>query len=61
MVDFGSAQGLSDFETTGIAGYIEEFKRAKTPLGAKRCRLWMGTNQEETCQPQKPTMPTLKK
>jgi hypothetical protein len=44
MVDFGSEQGLSDFETTGIAGYVEEFKRAKMPLRAKRCRLWMGTN-----------------
>jgi len=43
MVDFGSEQGLSDFETAGIAGYSEEFKRAKTPLWAKRCRLWMGT------------------
>jgi hypothetical protein len=43
MVDFGSEQGLSDFETAGIAGYVEEFKRAKTPLWAKRCLLWMGT------------------
>jgi hypothetical protein len=24
MVDFGSEQGLSDFETTGIAGYVED-------------------------------------
>jgi hypothetical protein len=45
MVDFGSEQGLSNFETAGIAGYVEDFKRAKTPLRAKRCRLWMGTNQ----------------
>ncbi len=44
MVDFGSEQGLSNFETAGIAGYFEDFKRAKTPLRAKRCRLWMGTN-----------------
>jgi len=52
MVDFGSEQGLSDFETNGVAvsaiagivGYVEDFKRAKTPLWAKRCRLWMGTN-----------------
>jgi len=43
MVDFGSEQGLSNFETAGIAGYVEDFKRAKTPLRAKRCRLWMGT------------------
>jgi hypothetical protein len=32
MVDFGSEQGLSNFETAGIAGYSEDFKRAKTPL-----------------------------
>ena len=44
MVDFGSEQGLSNFETAGIAGYFEDFKKAKTPLWAKRCRLWMGTN-----------------
>jgi len=41
MVDFGLQQGLSDFETTGIVSYVEDFKRAKTPLRAKRCRLWM--------------------
>jgi hypothetical protein len=44
MVGFGSEQGLSNFETGGIAGYVEDFKRAKTPLRAKRCRLWIGTN-----------------
>jgi len=44
MVDFGSEQGLSNFETAGISGYVEDFKRAKTPLRAKRCRLWMGTS-----------------
>jgi hypothetical protein len=44
MVDFGSEQGLSNFETAGIAGYVEDFKRAKTPLWAQRCRLWMGTS-----------------
>ena len=44
MVDFGPEQGLSDFETGGVAGYVEDLKRAKTPLRAKRCRLWMGTN-----------------
>jgi hypothetical protein len=43
MVDFGSEQGMSNFETAGIAGYVEDFKRAKTPLWAKRCRLWMDT------------------
>jgi hypothetical protein len=53
MVDFGSpikasgssaGQGLSDFETGGIASYFEDFKRAKTPPRAERCRLWMGTS-----------------
>jgi hypothetical protein len=44
MEDFGSEQSLSDFETAGIAGYVEDFKRAKTPLWAKRCRLWTDTN-----------------
>jgi hypothetical protein len=43
MVDFGSGQGLSNFETAVIAGYFEDFKRAKTPPWAERCRLWMGT------------------
>jgi hypothetical protein len=51
MVDFGLQQGLSDFEPHGVAvsaiagivGYVEDFKRAKTPLRAKRCRLWMDT------------------
>jgi hypothetical protein len=50
MVDFGSEQGLNDFETAGIARAISEkrdwlrhyIKGAKTPLWAKRCRLWMG-------------------
>jgi len=37
VVDFGSEQGLSDFETAGIACYFEDFKRAKTKLRAKRC------------------------
>ena len=44
MVDFGSEQGLSDFETAGIACYFEDSKRVKTKLWAKRCRFWMGTN-----------------
>ena len=43
MVDFGSGQGLSDFETAGIAGYSEDFKKAKTQPWAERCRLGMGT------------------
>jgi hypothetical protein len=38
MVDFGLEQGLSNFETAGIAG-VKDFKRAKTPLWAKRCRM----------------------
>lgn len=44
MVDFGLEQGLSDFEAAGIAGYVGDFKRAKTPLQAERCRLWVDTN-----------------
>jgi hypothetical protein len=44
---FAKPEGVSDFETAGLAchavGVIEDFKRAKTPLWAKRCRLWMGT------------------
>jgi hypothetical protein len=44
MVDIGSEQGLSNFETAGIVSYSEYLKRAKTPLWADRCRLWMGTN-----------------
>jgi hypothetical protein len=43
MVDFGSEQGLSTFETAGIVSYVEDFKRAKTQPWAKRCRLWMDT------------------
>jgi hypothetical protein len=46
MVDFGSEQGLSNFETGGIAGYVEDLKRAKTPLRAKRCRLWMDNSYD---------------
>ncbi len=57
MVDFGSEQGLSDFETAGIAGYVEDSaeaslraqKSATAALGqisadSERCRLWMGTS-----------------
>jgi len=43
MVDFGSEQGLSAFETTEIVNYFEDFKSAKTPLRAERCRLWTDT------------------
>jgi hypothetical protein len=43
MIDFGSGQGLSDFETGGIACYFEDFKREKTPPRVERCRLWMET------------------
>jgi len=38
IVDFGSGQGLSVFATTGIAGYSEDCKKAKTRPWAKRCR-----------------------
>ena len=55
MVDFGSGQGLSDFETGGIACYFEDFKRAKTPPRAERCRLWMVTNPLQAIELQ--TMP----
>jgi len=48
MVDFGSGQGLSDFETGGMACYFEDFKRAKTPPGAERYRLWMDNRKELT-------------
>jgi hypothetical protein len=41
-VDFGSDQGRSEFETGGVACYVEDFKRARTPVWAKRCYLWMG-------------------
>jgi len=41
MVGFGSEQGISFFETTGIVNYFEDFKKAKTPLRAKRCRFRM--------------------
>jgi len=34
MVDFGSEQGLNDFETAGIAGYSED--SAKASLRAKK-------------------------
>jgi hypothetical protein len=44
MVDIGSEQGLSNFETAGIAGYVEDFKRVETPLWAKKCRLWMDSS-----------------
>ncbi len=47
VVDFGSEQGLSNFETGGIAGYVEDFKRAETPLWAKRCRLWMDNRYQD--------------
>jgi len=55
MVDFGFLQGLSEFSTApvrsagptgqaGIARYFEDWKPARTPPGAERCRLWMDTN-----------------
>ena len=46
MVDFGSEQGLSDFEAAGIARYFEDFKRAKTQLWTKRCHFWMDKKGE---------------
>ena len=50
MVGFGFEQGLSDLETAGIVDYFEDFQRAKTPLGAKRCRLSMGTDYAPVAQ-----------
>ena len=36
MVDFGSGQGLSNFETAGIAGYFEDFQKSENAaLGRK--------------------------
>jgi hypothetical protein len=35
---------LNIFETAGIVGYSEGFKKVKTPPWAKICRLWMGTS-----------------
>jgi len=32
MVDFGSEQGLSDFETAGIACYFEDLKIPRSKL-----------------------------
>ena len=46
MVDFGSEQGLSDFETGGIVNYFEDIKIAKTQLLAERCRFWTDTNYD---------------
>ncbi len=56
MVVFGSEQGLSNFKTdgvavtaiAGIAGYVEDFKRAKTPLWAKRFCLWMDISSKDS-------------
>ena len=52
MVDFGSEQGLSDFETAVVVGYFEDFKRAKTPLRAEICHLWMDTILKSDCMQQ---------
>jgi len=45
MVDFGFRQGPSEFSTAGIARYFKDWKRARTPPGTERCRLWMDTNR----------------
>jgi hypothetical protein len=48
MVDSGSGQGRSEFETGGVAshavGVIEDFKRARTPVWAKRRYFGMNTS-----------------
>jgi hypothetical protein len=38
VVDFGSWQGPSKFATGGVACYVEDGKRARTPPWAERCR-----------------------
>jgi len=43
MVDFGSGQGLNVFETAGIAGYSEDFKKVKTPPWANSIFLTTGS------------------
>jgi len=43
MVDFGSGQGRSFFATAGVARYVEDCKKARTPSWAERCHLWTGT------------------
>jgi len=42
IVDFGSEQGRSFFATAGVARYVEDCKKARTPFWAERCHLWMG-------------------
>ena len=41
MVDFGSDQLRSDLATAGVARYVEDFQRARTPGWAERCHIWM--------------------
>ena len=44
VVDFGSGQGRSDFETGGVAArYVEDFNKAGTQAWAKRCRFLINT------------------
>jgi len=49
MVDFVFRQGPREFSTADIARYFEDWKRARTPPGAERCRLWMDTNKHISC------------
>ena len=44
IIDFGSGQGRSEFETGNVARWVEDFKFARTPDWAKICYFWMGTN-----------------
>jgi len=44
MVDFGFWQGPSAFSTGRIARYLEDWKQARTPPGAERWHLRMGTD-----------------
>ena len=42
---------MSDFDNAGIVRYFEDIKRAKTPLWAKRCRLWVDTREFHNSRP----------
>jgi hypothetical protein len=43
IADFGSGQGRSDFATAGVVRLRRGLRRARTPAGTERRRLWMGT------------------
>jgi len=43
MVDFVSGQGRSFFATAGVARYVEDCKKVRTPSWAERCHFWLVT------------------